>query len=248
MEYTAGAGPSGLVTAKYLLDSEWGFKVSVYEMGETIGGTFVNKTYDATTLVSSKYITLFADLRCPPEEPEHMTAVSYVDYLKRYCDEFKLWSVIHFGKSVTSVRKEGGNFRVSHTGEKGTEVSEMFDYVVVCSGLHNVPKVPDFDGLESFPGKIIHSSEYKEPSIFSDKRVLVVGSGETGMPVLLCGNIIVCISLPAHGPNLPFPGDPAFLPSPPHSEQPWTLVTEQCGRPAQRWVCALGTASSACLP
>ena len=38
--------------------------------GTTIGGTFVNKTYDNTTLVSSKYITLFADLRCPPEEAE----------------------------------------------------------------------------------------------------------------------------------------------------------------------------------
>ena len=93
----AGAGPSGLVAAKYLLASG-GFEVSVYEEGPSIGGTFVNKTYDNTTLVSSKYITLFADLRAPTEESEHMTAVSYVDYLKCYCDKFALWQHIHFGK------------------------------------------------------------------------------------------------------------------------------------------------------
>ena len=86
-----GAGPSGLVAAKYLLESEFGLKVVVYEQGSTIGGTFSNKTYDDTTLVSSKYITLFADLRCPASTPEHMTSVSYVEYLQRYCDEFSLW-------------------------------------------------------------------------------------------------------------------------------------------------------------
>lgn len=47
---------------KYLLESDWDCKVFVYEAGTTIGGTFVNKTYDNTTLVSSKYITLFGRL------------------------------------------------------------------------------------------------------------------------------------------------------------------------------------------
>jgi len=178
-----GAGPSGIVAAKYML-AGGEFEVSVYEQGASVGGTFVNKTYDNTTLVSSKYITLFADLRCPPEESEHMTSVSYVEYLKRYCDKFALWPHIQFGKSVTRVRKDeaSGTFHVAHTDSARPEVvvDEEFDYVVVCSGLHNVPEIPHFDGIEGFPGKTLHSSEYKEPSLFRGKRVLVIGSGETG--------------------------------------------------------------------
>ena len=207
LQCSAGAGPSGLVAAKYLLSSKWGCKVSIYEQGTTIGGTFVNKTYDNTTLVSSKYITLFgmprvslgwacvcvssaelvltfcaADLRCPPEEAEHMTAAAYVEYLDRYCDTFDLRPHISFGRTVTSVLKveADGNFKVEHTDASNRTYSEIFDFVIVCSGLHNVPKLPQIEGLDSFSGKVIHSSEYKEPSLFRDKRVLIVGSGETG--------------------------------------------------------------------
>ena len=122
-----------------------------------------------------------------------MTATSYVDYLDCYCDAFGLRPHISFGKTVTSVQKNGGDhtFEVKHVDETSQSHSEVFDYVIVCSGLHNVPKLPHVDGLDSFSGKVIHSSDYKEPSIFSNKRVLVVGSGETGardpaVRMLLC--------------------------------------------------------------
>ena len=49
---------------------------------------------------------------------------------------------------------------------------EPFDRVAVCSGLHQVPKVPDIPG--AFKGLVIHSQDYKEPSIFDGKRVVVV--------------------------------------------------------------------------
>lgn len=122
-----------------------------------------------------------ADLRCPPEEAEHMTAASYVAYLDRYCDTFGLRAHISFGKTVTSVQKvDDGSFAVMHVDAANDCRSEVFDFVVVCSGLHNVPKLPSVKGLDNFAGKVIHSSEYKEPSIFHKKRVLIVGSGETG--------------------------------------------------------------------
>lgn len=110
-----------------------------------------------------------------------MTAASYVAYLNRYCDTFGLWSHISFGKTVTSVQKvDDGSFTIMHVDATNECRSEVFDFVVVCSGLHNVPKLPRVKGLDNFAGKVIHSSEYKEPSIFHNKRVLIVGSGETG--------------------------------------------------------------------
>ena len=40
-------------------------------------------------------------------------------------------------------------------------ISEVWDAVAVCSGLHNVPRIPMFVGQETFGGQIMHSSDYK---------------------------------------------------------------------------------------
>lgn len=56
-----------------------------------------------------------------------------------------------------------------------------FDAVCVCSGLHNTPTTPPIRQVERFAGLVLHSSVYRLRDIFRDKRVLVVGCGETGM-------------------------------------------------------------------
>jgi len=52
-----GAGASGMVTAKNLL--EVGMEVTIFESSNSIGGSFQNKVYDNCRLVSSKYLTAF---------------------------------------------------------------------------------------------------------------------------------------------------------------------------------------------
>ncbi|KAG5179313.1 hypothetical protein JKP88DRAFT_327142 [Tribonema minus] len=231
-----GAGPSGLVTLKYLLDA--GLKATCFEQGSDLGGTFVNKAYDDATLVSSKFLTPFSDLRLPEECAAHQTLPECCAYLQEYAATFNLLQHIEFNTQVTDVSRatSSGRYRVTtapvtaagrssscvscnawndsagastgpcacdtHAGavassdngsnrvsgssrgggsESGGSTVHHFDAVAVCSGLHNVPRVLRIAGLESFTGTIMHSSEYKERSIFAGKRVLVVGTGETGL-------------------------------------------------------------------
>jgi dimethylaniline monooxygenase (N-oxide forming) len=80
-----GAGPSGLVAAKVLLEHEFRNEkvdVVIVEEGSKIGGTFVNKTYEGSCLVSSKYISCFSDFREGQETEDHPTICHYVDYLE----------------------------------------------------------------------------------------------------------------------------------------------------------------------
>ena len=74
-----GAGSSGLVAAKYLV--EHGFEVTVFEKGDGIGGTFVTKAYDDAGLVSSKFLTAFSDLRSPASDPPHLSLPEYCAYV-----------------------------------------------------------------------------------------------------------------------------------------------------------------------
>ena len=102
-----GAGSSGLVAAKYLVEA--GYEVTIVEKDACIGGTFVSKAYDEGGLVSSKYLTAFTDLRSPDSDPSHLSMKAYVEYLKKYAREFNLYKLITFGARVMSVeRRENG--------------------------------------------------------------------------------------------------------------------------------------------
>ena len=65
---------------------------------------------------------------------------------------------------------------VRETGETG-ETVDAFDAVCVCTGQLSRPNVPRVPGLETFPGRVAHTSEYRVPSDFAGARVLIVGTG-----------------------------------------------------------------------
>lgn len=199
-----GAGPSGLVTAKYLLSStNPRYEVTILEASDAIGGTFVNKVYDNARLVSSKFITGFSDFRMKEDYPDHPSAEAYVEYLNDYAQRFGIVKYIKFGCTVVSLKDnltkmkgqlhgqeevDANGYTVSyHETCKSSrqEVTEHFDVVSVCSGLHNIPSIPMLPSFSKFKGPIIHSSQYNESSIFTNKRVLVLGSGETAMDIAL---------------------------------------------------------------
>lgn len=180
-----GAGSSGLVVAKTL--RERGHEVSIVEASAVVGGTFENKCYKNARMVSSKILTCFSDFR-RPEAEMHMTLPDYVTYLRDYASHYGLNKYIRFTTCVERVeRQKSGRYIVKVTARATesnadtlVESSEEWDAVAVCSGLHNVPRVPRFPGQDLFEGTVLHSSTYKSPEIFRDKRVLVVGTGETG--------------------------------------------------------------------
>jgi len=199
-----GAGPSGLVAAKYLLEStEPEYHVTIVESSTNIGGSFTNKVYDDCRLVSSKYLTAFSDHRMPEDTglcPDHPSAEQYVSYLESYADRFGIRKCIQFGCKVLSLKdsnldvvdKKGGDssgYDVQYKNLDDQIITGKYDVVAVCSGLHNTPYVPTLFSdaknniAKRFKGQIIHSSQYKDPSIFANKRVLILGCGETAMDI-----------------------------------------------------------------
>jgi len=48
-------------------------------------------------------------------------------------------------------------------------------------GILNIPKVPDLPGLETFPGPVVHTSNWPNDLSLAGKRVAVVGNGASAM-------------------------------------------------------------------
>ena len=154
--------------------------------------------------MSSKQITSFSDFRVPLDHPDHFTLPEYVEYLRAYTRHFKLENRVHLRCKVVGVvpapNREGRpgcahivrylDFRTNPDGE----AKEMrVDYVAVCSGLHVTPAWPTIPGIDhvvnpklpndvksAMPHEVYHSSEYKGRAQLAGRKVLILGTGETG--------------------------------------------------------------------
>lgn len=53
---------------------------------------------------------------------------------------------------------------------------EEFDYVINASGHFSTPNVPFFDGFDKFPGRVLHSHDFRDAVEFAGRDIVVVGS------------------------------------------------------------------------
>jgi dimethylaniline monooxygenase (N-oxide forming) len=124
--------------------------------------------------------------------PDHPSLPKYVQYLGDYATHFNLWPYIHLSAKVLGVERnteKDCSFRHKILISRGgVEYTVLAERLVVTSGLHVKPNIPEIPGLNSLQRgekgpSWIHSSEYHSPSQLKNKKVLILGSGETGMDV-----------------------------------------------------------------
>jgi dimethylaniline monooxygenase (N-oxide forming) len=172
-----GAGVSGLVAAKELLDVGIG-EVTLLEKEADFGGIWLRYRGTNTILTSSKWVTEFGSFPMPNECPDFLTIEQMITYLGAFADRFGLRDRIRYGVVVQAVRaRADGKYDVI----TGGETFEGYDFVVMSTGLHGKPSGMDIPGLDTFKGLVLHGSEYRSAEPFRGKRVLSIGLGESGI-------------------------------------------------------------------
>jgi thioredoxin reductase len=111
--------------------------------------------------------------------PKYPAKQDVVNYLDRYADEMKILPQLN--TEVLSVKKETDKWvTVTSNGKYESK------FVIVATGRNQKPKMPHFEGLDSFKGSILHSAQYKNGTAFAGKNVLVVGFGNSGCEQAIC--------------------------------------------------------------
>lgn len=54
--------------------------------------------------------------------------------------------------------------------------SEEFDYVIVATGHFSIPNIPQFEGLSTFNGRVLHAHDFRDAVEFKGKDILIVGT------------------------------------------------------------------------
>jgi indole-3-pyruvate monooxygenase len=166
-----GAGPAGLATAYYL--QRYGVTFRILEQ-QDIGSSWT-RFYEHVRLHSLKQHSSLPGLPMPAHYSKFPTGQQVHDYLQSYAKHFKFDIQVQT-KVIDSRYEDGWKLETS----RGlTEASTL----VVATGIFNTPYIPKIEGLESFQGQVIHSQHYKRPQDFLNKRVLVVGVGNSGAEI-----------------------------------------------------------------
>ena len=176
---------AGLQTVRALQAA--GMKVTVFEASASAGGVWKAGTnYANFGLQVPKQLFEFQDY--PFESVargEYATAAQVQDYIEGYADDFGLRPAIRFNTKVTAVEQDDHQkWKVQTESSSGEKTSQQeFDYLVVATGLFSGTNkfLPSIAGQETFGGEIVHSSDFSDPAMARNKRVVVVGGGKSAV-------------------------------------------------------------------
>ncbi|XP_073148187.1 flavin-containing monooxygenase FMO GS-OX5-like isoform X2 [Henckelia pumila] len=198
-----GAGVSGLATARALKSS--GHRIVVLEKLHQLGGTWLfdprvesdplgldptreivhGSLYNSLRTNLPRQLMGFSDYPFPETEngysgdhfPSHGEVLKF---LNDFAADFGLFELIRFDSEVVRVEQVNDRWLIESICSN-LKSEETFDAVVVCNGHHTQPRVATLP--EKWPGKQMHSHNYRVPEPFEDKIVVVIGEGPSAIDI-----------------------------------------------------------------
>jgi monooxygenase len=178
-----GAGLSGIGAAWRLQQMRPGTRYAILEARDAIGGTWDLFRYPGVRSDSDMF-TLSYPFR-PWRGAESMASGEQIrDYIQATADEAGITPHIRFSSKVVRAAWDSAAARWTLRLSGGDELSCSFLYA--CAGYYDYAKgyQPDFEGQESFSGRLIHPQFWPADLSYAGRRVVVIGSGATAVTLV----------------------------------------------------------------
>ena len=108
------------------------------------------------------------------------------EYILGRAKKADLKKYIKFDTAVTNVGYNENQFQITSLNKKENLSSkDNFDYLIISSGHFSVPYIPEYDGMSSFPGRILHGHDFRDAEEFRGKDVVVLGSSYSAEDIAL---------------------------------------------------------------
>ncbi|MEK1905537.1 MAG: NAD(P)/FAD-dependent oxidoreductase [Pseudomonas sp.] len=183
MHAIIGAGPMGLAAARQL--QRYGIPFVGFELHADVGGLWdINNPhstmYESAHLISSKGTTQFDEFPMPAEVPHYPRHQQIGQYFRDYAQHFGLSEHYQFNTRVVQLERLSQGWRLV-SESNGVQREWQFEGVLIANGTLHKPNQPALPG--DFNGELLHSSEYHSAEVFADKRVLVIGCGNSACDI-----------------------------------------------------------------
>jgi len=187
-----GAGLSGIGAACHLTRNCPDKTFAVVEARDDVGGTWDLFRYPGIRSDSDMF-TLGYSFK-PWTDPKAIAdGPAILDYIKATAREYDVLSKIRFRHRVVRARWSTPDARWTVDIERGdvdsgdTEVVTMTcGFVMMCAGYYRYDEgyTPDFPGVDSFRGQVVHPQHWPDDIDYAGKKVVVIGSGSTAVTLV----------------------------------------------------------------
>ncbi|HXV29333.1 MAG TPA: NAD(P)-binding domain-containing protein [Sinorhizobium sp.] len=182
-----GAGPAGLAASRWLCAQ--GLVPTIIEAGSRLGGQWnsasaTSATWPGMRTNTSRIMTAFSDLDHAPGTPTYMRQEAMLDYLERYAFTFGLLPHLRLNNRVERLERTDEGWLIRSVSDQGTRC-EVFRKVIVATGRHNLPQVPEIDGLKSFDGAlgVAHTAQYAGSERYRGRKIVVAGCSISALEI-----------------------------------------------------------------
>ena len=183
-----GAGLSGIGAARHLQTRCPDRTFAILESRSSIGGTWDLFRYPGIRSDSDMY-TLGYSFKPWEERKAIADGPSILKYVRDTAHENDIERHIRFGQTAKHAAWSTADARWTLAAERGEakeRVQVSCNFLFMCSGYYRYDKgfTPDFAGVETFAGRVVHPQQWTDDVAYAGKRVVVIGSGATAVTLV----------------------------------------------------------------
>jgi cation diffusion facilitator CzcD-associated flavoprotein CzcO len=181
-----GAGLSGIGAGAHLRMLCPDKTFAIFEGRESMGGTWDLFRYPGIRSDSDMY-TLGYRFR-PWTDPKAIAdGPAILNYIRETSREYDLDKTIRYNHRVKFASWSSEDARWTVDVELNGSVQKVTcNFLYLCTGYYDYDEgyTPEFAGMESFRGPMIHPQKWPDDLDYADKRVVVIGSGATAVTLV----------------------------------------------------------------
>lgn len=183
-----GAGISGIGAGYHLQKNSPGKSYMILEGRDKIGGTWDLFKYPGIRSDSDMY-TLGYSFK-PWTKPKAIAdAPSILSYLNETAKEYGIDKKIRYRHQVTNASWSSADAKWTVDVEQGDDKTpKQFtcSFLFMCAGYYSYKGgyMPDFPGMGDYQGRLVHPQKWTEDIDYTDKNVVVIGSGATAVTLI----------------------------------------------------------------
>ncbi|WP_422935094.1 flavin-containing monooxygenase [Sinomonas sp. P47F7] len=186
-----GAGFGGIYQVHTLRD-QLGLKVRAFDRAGGVGGTWYWNRYPGAMSDTESFVYRYywdkEMLQDWDYDHRYLNQPDILAYLEAVVEKHDLARDIQLNTEITSMEFDES----ADVWNVATDDGETYTarYVISALGLLSSTNLPQFEGMETFTGRIVHTGAWPEDLDITGKRVGVIGTGSTGTQVVCAASKI----------------------------------------------------------
>ncbi|MEH6519375.1 MAG: NAD(P)/FAD-dependent oxidoreductase [Halioglobus sp.] len=179
-----GAGISGIAAGIQL--GKLGIKYRIVDRYKGVGGTWYLNDYPDARVDISTFLYQYKFEKHYPWKSYFATRDELKEYLEHVSDKYGVTPNTTLETKLTGANwdEKRKKWILGLEGPNGAHEEFESNVVISACGLFTTPQLPAVPAIETYAGKMFHTTAWDHDYNYADKKVALIGTGSTGVQLM----------------------------------------------------------------